>query len=157
MSKLILMNFWYDSFVDRDMLMRYHWGLGVGHVGMGAVRSVEDSALSLPSKIVSGDDSRPEGDDPNPDGDDPSPDDLTPDSCTPGLDPNSHGLRTPDRTGDAEDSSEEENALGKSIGDQDSDSENPDSEPDDPRRDKQELDHHEMFGDDNNDEWTSYD
>lgn len=156
------MDFWYCSFVDRDMVMRYHWGLGVGHVGIGAVCS-EELDLSRSGQTVSGDDARPEGDGPGPNGDDPSPngDDLTPDSCTPGLDQNihesaPHGTEGAEDSGSSEDS--EEDSLGKLLGNQDSESENPDSEPDDPTHDKKELDHYDMYEDDDGDEdRTSYD
>ena len=33
----------YISFVDRDMVMRYHWGLGIGHVYAHVKRSSEDN------------------------------------------------------------------------------------------------------------------
>ena len=36
------------SFVDRDMLMRYHWGLGIGHRYAHTTASI-DSQLSSPS------------------------------------------------------------------------------------------------------------
>src|SRR5882757_5789806 len=33
-----------DRFADRDMLMRYHWGLGIGHVYAHEAKLPQDSA-----------------------------------------------------------------------------------------------------------------
>lgn len=41
------MNWFYGSFVDRDMVMRYHFGLGVGHV-----YSHQSAAIHLPTPQV---------------------------------------------------------------------------------------------------------
>lgn len=41
------MNWFYGSFVDRDMVMRYHFGLGVGHV-----YSHQPASIHLPTPRV---------------------------------------------------------------------------------------------------------
>ena len=35
----------YNSFSDRDLLMRYHWGMGVGHIHAHGLAEVESLPL----------------------------------------------------------------------------------------------------------------
>jgi hypothetical protein len=61
-------------FVDRDMLMRFHWGLAVGHV------YTHDTRVSDPSVVWTSNGELPEADDPPQD--DPPSNDSNPPPCT---------------------------------------------------------------------------
>lgn len=122
--------FQYPSFVDWDMLMRYHWGLGVGHVGMGASCSTEDSPTTPPSQTVPGDSTFEE-------------DESVPETTYRGRE--EHNAE--------EDNSEGEDGSKNSLG---SDSDESDSGSEDLRQDRRTLDLHNMYGDKEKNQ-TSYD
>lgn len=109
------------------MLMRYHWGLGVGHVGMGAFHSIEDSA---PGQIISGDE-----------GNESDPHIL-------GLDQDIHGTtpRHAEEHNTVEGNSEGEDSSTNSLSSHDNDSDESDSGSEDPRQDRRKLDLHNMYG-----------
>ena len=55
----MLLTIWHDSlltiaqrFVDRDMLLRYHWGLGVGHVYSHVRESSEHNDESITPQVL---------------------------------------------------------------------------------------------------------
>lgn len=112
------------------MVMRYHWGLGVGHVGMGASCSIEDSATISSEQTVSGN----EGDESRPD---PHILGLDQDGATPrGLHDSEHNM---------EDNSEGEDSSTDS-GSYDNDSDESDSGSENLRQDRRKLDLYNMYG-----------